>query len=209
MKRILILCAAVIALVAGEANAQTSVANRTATAPGNRNTGSDFLYLIRFVAPSSGTVDTIGGSFRDGADGADDLTFVLYSADGTSGAPGTWRDSTTLATINNSSSSTHAEVKAQTTVGYSIVSGTSYFVGVWAKTAEIVGNCGLARDGDATGDNGTFTLDSLWFGGDAPPLAATAPSMTQNAESAACLFLVVTSSGGGGGSGPRVLIRNR
>jgi hypothetical protein len=210
MKRLLILCAAVFALVAGNAFADVG-GNRITSSPSATGVsiGNGFIYWIRFTAPASGTVDSIGGWFRDNDDGSGSVILMLHDTTGATGtAPGVFLDSTDRFDINiGGGFGVFAEVVAATNVGYSVVSGKQYMVGVHGVAA--TGADYVARD-NAVPNN--YLTDSTWVLNVTDPLPIADPigASTKTVEAAYCLFVVITPAGGGGGggSGPRVLIRN-
>lgn len=178
----------------------TEVGNFTATAPGNRSVSVNFWYSIRLISPMTGTIDSLGGWFRDNnptdtANGDDSVVVVLYSNSGN--APNTFLDSTAgVIAINNSSSATHARFARVKTVGATINTGDTLWLCAWMRAVN--NSAGIARDGDNTGDYGTFILDTIRVtngAGDAPPLASPAVASTALAENAVCLFLAVTATG--------------
>lgn len=195
--------------VAGSTFAATG-GNRPSSSPNvtGRIVGDNFLYWTRFVAPVSGTVDSIGGWFRDNDDGSDLILLVLHDTTGSTGTlPGAFLDSTDRVTVSvGGGFGSFAEVVAGTKVHYSVVSGKKYMVGVYGITA--TGNCYVARDNSAAGNyltDSTFTLNTS----DPLPLADPIGASTKNAETAFTLFVVINAGGGGGGggSGPRVMVR--
>ena len=175
----------------------TEVGNFTATSAGNRSGGANFWYAYRLISPMTGTIDSLGGWYRDAnpsdtTNGDDSVVVVVFSNSGNQ--PSAVLDSTAgPILINNSSSSTYARFAKVKTAGATINTGDTLWVATWVRAAN--NGIGLARDGDNTGDYGTFQLDSIRFtaAGDAPPITPSGSSW--NAESAHCVFLVVSASG--------------
>lgn len=179
--------------MAGDLLAQTSIGNRTVTSIGFRNAGSDFVYFIRVVSTVDGTVDSLGGSFADNNDGADSTIIILYAND--AGVPGAILDSTGFILVNNSSSSVQVEKVGNAVNSATVVSGTTYWIGVWARSAHLTSTFRLGRDGNNSGDNGTFPLDSTFLGADASPIANPWTGGAWNTpENAFTLFMVIQAS---------------
>lgn len=184
-------------LMAGDLLA-TEVGNFTATSAGNRSGGANFWYAYRLISPMTGTIDSLGGWYRDAnptdtTNGDDSVVVVVYSNSGN--APSTFLDSTAgPILINNSSSSTYNRFAKVKTVGATINTGDTLWIATWVRAAN--NGIGLARDGNNTGDYGTFMLDTIRLSNsaDAPPLASPAQANSVNAESAHCIFLVVSAT---------------
>lgn len=183
--------------------------NRVSSSPNvtGVSIGNGFLYWIRFTAPISGTVDSIGGWFRDNDDGSGSVILMLHDTTGATGtAPGAFLDSTDRFDINvGGGFGSFAEIVKPTKVGYSLVSGKQYMVGVYGVAS--TGADYVARD-NAVANN--YLTDSTWILNVTDPLPIANPigASTKTVSAAYCLFIVVSSGGGGGsGAGQRVLIR--
>ena len=185
-------------IMAGSAfSADTRVGNFTATTPGNRSGGLNFLYWVRIVSPISGTIDSLGGSYRDNNDGGDSVMVIAFT-NGGGGAPGNFLDSTTLPLlINNSNATTYVEKVGKSAANGTVTAGDTIFIATWVRA--VTGAVGIARDGVATSDYGTFLLDTIRLSNsaDAPPLGSPAVANAANAEAAHCVFMVIAAASGG------------
>lgn len=169
--------------------------------------GNGFLYWIRFTAPVSGTVDSLGGWFRDNDDGSGTVIIMLHDTTGASGtAPGNFLDSTDQFAIDvGGGFGSFVEITKPTKVRTTITTGKQYMLGVYGVAS--AGSDFVARE-NAFPNN--FLTDSTWVLNVTDPLPIADPvgASTKTVSAAYCLFLVISpSGGGGGGAGQRVLIR--
>ncbi len=169
--------------------------------------GNGFLYWIRFTAPVSGTVDSLGGWFRDNDDGSGTVILMLHDTTGASGtAPGNFLDSTDQFPIDvGAGFGSFAEITKPAKIRTTITAGLQYMLGVYGVAS--VGADYVARE-NAFPNN--FLTDSTWILNVTDPLPILNPigASTKSVSAAYCLYIVVSPSGGGGsGAGQRVLIR--
>jgi hypothetical protein len=170
--------------------------------------GNGFLYWIRFTAPVSGTVDSLGGWFRDNDDGSGTVILMLHDTTGASGtAPGSFVDSTDQFPIDvGAGFGSFAEITKPAKIRTTITAGLQYMLGVYGVAS--TGSDYVARENSFPNN---FLTDSTWILNVTDPLPIANPigASTKTVSAAYCLFVVITPSGGGGGggSGQRVLIR--
>lgn len=172
--------------------------NRAPSNPGGatgRSMADSAKYVIKFVAPISGTLDSMGGWMRDNNDGIDTVQFIVYDTTGSGNPlPNSPLDTSGLVLINNNGGfGSFAEFVKAAVNRPSLVSGRTYFVGVLVTGN--TGNVYLFRD---TASTENYNKDSTYMqlGQDGRPTDNPFGTTTVVNEVAASFFVVISPPSG-------------